>query len=239
MKHTTAENLTETIAATDPHEVTKPISELCAELDQFESAFSTLKNDFIGRGLPEQFLLLPTHIKSKLLESENEWKKSFSTTEEKKKIWDEKAPHGYRFRDKLVDDLEIGLWHIPEAMKRIDDIYKGEGDADMLTDIPFLVEVGYDYLEQLVESGTTEEQLIEAKTLGEEFSRAFADMKTAPDLAAQRKLHRDKTKTFAQEYLSLIRFYASRMYERNSDERNAFVSHYDREMKKRSRANNQ
>ncbi len=237
MKETTAENLTETITATEVRDITKPISELCAEIDQCESAFTTLKDDFINRGLPESFITLTTDIKSELLQSENEWKKLYATTEEVKKVWDEKAPKGYNFRDTLIDDLEIGLWHIPEAMKRIDDIYKGSGDADMLTDIPFLVKVGYDYLEDLIASGTTEERLTEADALGEEFAQAFANTKTAPDTAASMKLQRDKTKTFAQDYLSLIRFYASRMYKRNSNERNAFVSHYDRESQKRSRVN--
>lgn len=238
MKHTTAENLAETITYTEPREISKPIHELNAELDQCESAFTTLKGDFIARGLTEAFLALPSFIKTQLIQSEDEWKKLFAATEETKIIWEMESPGGYSLRDKLKDDLEIGLWHIPVAMKRIDDIYSnGHGDADMLTDIPRLVEVGRDYLTELAESGTTEESLNEAEAVSNEIAKAFADTKTAPDTAAKMKVQRDKTKTFAQDYLSLIRFYASRMYERNSDERNAFISHYDREKQNRSRGN--
>lgn len=122
MKYSTAENLADTIAATVPREVTKPISELTAELDQCERAFTTLRDDFIARSLPTAFLDLTSRIKYKLFQSEDEWKKLFATTEEIKIFWDEKSPTGYIVRDGIKDVFKICLWHIPEVMKRIDGV---------------------------------------------------------------------------------------------------------------------
>lgn len=230
MKNTTPENLAEVINDTEPRRIPKPVEHVAVELSQVDSALSILKNDFQKRGLSEGFLSLGALIRLALIEAEQEWVNGRWVTGEKRAQWEELSALSDEKLGSFVDELEMALWDNEDAMRSIAQVEEGKGPEDMLLDLPLVAGVARNHYDAVIAGGITEEDIVDIETLATEASVAFTAVNMPPEVAEQLKVKRDKVKTVAADYLSLIRFYADRIYRKDAEKRSMFVSAYSRQV---------
>ncbi len=237
MRNTTPTNLIEVINATEPNSSTKPVDHVIAELFQMSSALNDEKGKFIAKGLTDDFISVSAHLGKELQNRQANWVAGRFISSEQKLLWDELSPKGYDIRDMLVDDLEIAFYGNDELMRSLNVIKKGDGPEDMLQDLPQLTTVAESNMELASVVGITEESLLEVKQFSDSCAEAFASITVTPEQSAALKNSRDKAKAFATEYLSLIRFYADRIYRTDPETRQRFTSAYYRENRKTTNDN--
>ncbi|WP_108807864.1 hypothetical protein [Aquimarina spinulae] len=63
------------------------------------------------------------------------WMKERYSQEEASKVWKEKSPKAYEFRNDLLADLRFTFRKRPDLITRVRAIADGEGDADMIQDL--------------------------------------------------------------------------------------------------------
>lgn len=229
MKHTTPDNLIEKIDAVEIEESRKPVEFVVAELRQFGQALVLLKDRFTQKGLSPEFLLVAEPLADELQQREAEWLTGRFVSPEIKEKWDAAWAEGNARCSSLMDDLEISFYGNVEAMRALSQIEKGKGPEDMLQDIPQLVHLAETNLSAVAEVGITQEFLDETKVFGAECQDLFASSVVSDDEVEPIKEARDRAKTFAVKYLSLVRFYADRLFRREPDLREKFVSRYEQE----------
>ena len=235
MKNTTPANLADTIHLQEPQSNGKPIPQLIAELRQFGSQFPAESVRFTSRGLKLDFLAVATVLADLLEQRESIWVNGRVATPESKAIWKALSEQGYICRDNLLEDLELALMDNPDALRALAEIRKGEGPEDMILDIAKLVELAKQHAAEVTASGITAKMLADATDLDKRLAEAFAATTGSGATAAALKLERDKARTFAVNYTSLIRRYADTIYRDEPEKRALFVSNWSKENNKRAK----
>ncbi len=229
MKNASLETLSSDIEATEIDGTSKPVEHLVSEVRQFYKIMETEKPRFLARGLKEPFLTIGYALSDFLEKSETDWLSNRFGSPEVVALWKENSPEAYKLRDHLEQDIDLALMDNEEAQHSLKVIKKGEGDEDMLLDIPKLVSLGRKHIDEVILSGVTEEDLTAIETKGQQFTSLFSSAEIAADATRKMKRIRDKAKTFTNSYLSLIRRYADAIYRDEPEKRELFVSEYESE----------
>lgn len=237
MKEVTLETLVSTIEATDRMSISMPVEDQLSELRQFYKIMETEKDRFIARGLTPEFCSIGYALSEVLDKAESDWVADRFDTPEVVKLWKERAVGGYTLRNNLLQDLELALMGLEEAEYSLEVIRKGDDEEDMLFDISKLVNLCKKYPAEVAAGGITEEVIADATMQGQQLTSLFSSAEIAADATRARKRFRDQAKTFAHNYLSLIRKYADAIYRDEPEKRALFVSKYRREHNNASRKN--
>ena len=170
-----------------------------------------------------------TPISTILAEAEHNWLTGQFDRPELVKQWKERELEGEQRRDDLLGDMELALEDIPEAVKTLGLIRLGEGPEDMLDDLGALVATGKKYLAAAIKGGISETTLEVVEEFCADSKELFAKASSTPEMKSSLKMKRDQARTFAMEYLSIIRRYADQIYKYDEPTRLLFVSTYQAE----------
>ena len=235
MKSVNPLSLIGAINATEPETNGKPVPYLLAELNQIAKICTTEAPKFTARGLGQPFLNCAVPLANELEKRETVWTASRFVTPETRSAWKALSQKGYELRDSLQAELDLALMDNPSAQKTLDAIREGTGAEDMILDIAKLVELGREHLLEVTAAGITPLMLDAAADLDRQLTLAFASKEATPGGSAPLKIARDRARTFASDYLSLIRRYADVIYKNDPTIRALFASKYQSEKNRKYR----
>jgi len=226
MNTVTPENVIVRIRATDPVDYSKPVEHLVAELDQAAEALMEELASFTARGVSEAFCKTAPIIRDEVKRSESVWSNSRGGTPQQKEAWKNAYPEVLELRDTFVDSLEILLIDNPDAMRTIAEINEGDGPENNLLDLSKAVELARRYPVQAKAAGYSEESVSEIALKAKEYSTVYAKTLALPGGSIPAKQDRDRARTFAEHYLSRVRFLADRVFRGQPEKRAKFTSKY-------------
>jgi len=236
MNTVTPENALARIKTTEPKHHAKPIEHLVAELEQIAVAVMEELPSFKARGIAEGFCKAAPVISNEVKRTESVWAQSRGGTPAEKMAWKLVYPEVKELRNTFVDSLEMQLIDTPEAMRTIDEINEGDGPEDNLLDISKAVELARLYPAEAKAAGYSEDAVTEIALKAKEYSAIYAKTLALPGGSIPAKQDRDRARTFAELYLSRVRFHADRVFRGNEEKRAKFTSKYSAKKSAESRA---
>ncbi len=124
---------------------------------------------------------------------------------------------------------------IQQLLKELKNIKNGKGHRDMLIDLLELEIIGREYNELLTKTLFDFTLLDRAKTLHEEVTRAYADMRVHGRQTSKAILIRDKAYTWLKETMDEIRKYGKFVFSNDADRLKLYKSEYYQEIGSHSR----
>lgn len=234
MRTITPETLLAFIEATEPLKHRKPIMYLISELRQFSLLLQQHAADFTSRGLSEEFLNCAELIANELEKRESCWVANRFTPNGDKAQWKKARKEALHLKERLIDQLELALFDDSTALEQLREIKMEKGDELLPFAIDKLTTLAANHAAKAAQVGLTKEQIEEYSTKSDTYVQLFAKADIAPDEVARVKQARDKARTIAEKYCSLIRYYADRIYRDAPETRKLFVSKYQSESNKRA-----
>lgn len=234
MKNITPDNIYSYIDEVTPLKHRKPIHHLVTEIGQFAILLERYADDFTARGLSSGFLACASLIAKELEQREKTWAVKRYASSEAKECWRKAYREALAMRQSLIADMELAFYGSKSALNALGQITAGSGTEDLLMDIGALHALAINHADEVNGAGISSAQIENIAKAAKEYIRLFNEAEVAPDEAYFAKLSRDKARTVAEKYCSLVRYYVDRMYRKDPKIRKLFVSKYQSDANRRA-----
>jgi hypothetical protein len=172
-----------------------------------------------------------------LREAESRWNLVRFSGEEAERMWAEKSPQAYEYRDWLLSDFRFAYREHGDLLRKLTAIADGESHADMIQDLNDLSVLGKEHPEPLTAVKFDMTRLDNAAELSDDMASLLADATTDRDEYKEAKKIRDKAFTHLKEAVDEIYEYGQYVFRRNEARRKGYRSKYLRRKRNRQTLN--
>ncbi len=154
------------------------------------------------------------------------WHKERYVKREAEKEWSEKSPEAYDLRDNLVEELEFAYVDDTKLLKKVDQIKKGTGHADMIQDLHDIYVLGTANTTPLEKTNFDMTLLEKATEMSDQMAGilAAANGDKTQDNAA--KKIRDKAYTVLKIKVDEVRRYGKFVFREDEERKMGYLQHY-------------
>ena len=194
------------------------------------------KQRLIDKGLQADLIdSLPIRIEV-LRKAESEWQIAKVGQEDLKKEWNDKSKEAYNLKKELLHNFNFALKNNSEVLKKISDIKKNSGHADMFQDLNDLGLLGKEFKTKLEYIKFDFTLLDKAIELSKQLSPIYAKLTNKKGSSTEAKKFRDQAYTYLKQSVDKIRDYGQFVFWKDKDRKKGYYSqHISKKNAKRSK----
>lgn len=229
MSQTDYQAMLEAANALDAAAVKTPYYPVSVYIQEAEDLFHWAQADkaeLEAAGLPNTLIdAIPTGAGA-LREAQSIWMRELKTIEDGERLWKERGPLAYDFRDELLHSFRYAFREREDLLSRVSDIAEGNGAADLVQDLNDLSVLGKDNQDLLTAIGFDLARLDEAATLSDELATIVAQANGDKSSDNPSKLVRDRMYTLLKEKVDMVRDCGKYVFWKNDSRAKGYISDY-------------
>ncbi|WP_438422224.1 hypothetical protein [Aquimarina macrocephali] len=156
------------------------------------------------------------------------WMKERYSREEASKVWKEKSPKAYEFRNDLLADLRFAFRKRPDLIARVRAIADGEGDADMIQDLMDISVLGKANVRELEKTKYDLRNLELAAQKSDALAELLAKANGTTLDNSKAKESRDRAFTHLKEAVDEVRDTGKYAFRKDPERYKGYISQYKR-----------
>jgi hypothetical protein len=154
------------------------------------------------------------------------WMSEYRSQANATKLWLEKSPAAYDFRDELLHHYKFAYRDDKNTLAKVRRINDGDGHKDLIQDLLDLAVLGDRFPTQLNNIKFDMSKIAKAKSMSREISELLALSNGSKDELSSNKLTRDKAYTLLYQYVSTIREFGKYVFWKNEKRREKYMANY-------------
>lgn len=203
-----------------------PVSIYVQEAEDLSYWATGDKDKLIVSGLGDTLIESIPEAAGALREAQSIWMRELKSIEEGERLWKEKGPVAFDFRDQLLHTFRYAFRQREDLLSRVDDIADGYGNADLVQDLNDLAVLGKDNTDLITAIGLDPALLDQAAANSDELASILAQANGDKSSDNPAKQMRDRMYTLLKEKVDTVRDCGKYVFWRDASRLKGYSSDY-------------